>query len=196
MFDAWNPSKLEHNNLSVTGLAKNFLWFLSENTGLAKKLVWIFLLRFYGKAWMNFLAKPIKDTFFVFTKNFMNNVITVLFHCCCSVTQLCPTLCNPVDCSTPGFVDLYHPWSMLKLHPDISFSAVPFSFCLQSFPASESFLISQLFASGCQSIGASASVLPVNIQSWFPLGFTGWPCSPMDSQDSSPVPQFKDTQLF
>ena len=64
---------------------------------------------------MNFLAKPIKDTFFVFTKNFMNNVITVLFHCCCSVTQLCPTLCNPVDCSTPGFVDLYHPWSMLKL---------------------------------------------------------------------------------
>ena len=108
MFDACNPSKLEHNNLSVTGLAKNFLWFLSKNTGLAKKFFWIFLLRFYGKAWMNFLANLIKHTFLIFTKNFMNNVVTVLFHCCCSVAQLCPTLCNPVDCSTLGFADLYH----------------------------------------------------------------------------------------
>ena len=54
-------------------------------------------------------------------------------------------------------------------------SAAHFSFCLQSFPASGSFLINQLFASGGQSIGASASasVLPVNIQGWFPLGLTG-----------------------
>ena len=49
----------------------------------------------------------------------------------------------------------------------------PFSSCLQSFPASESFLMSQLFAFG-QNIGASASVLPMNIQCWFPLGLTGW----------------------
>ena len=60
-------------------------------------------------------------------------------------------------------------------HPTISSSVVPFSSCLQSFPASGSFPMSWLFASGGQSIGASASVsvLPMNIQGWFPLGLTG-----------------------
>ena len=60
-------------------------------------------------------------------------------------------------------------------HPTISSSVVPFS-CIQSFPASGSFPMSQFFASGGQSIGvsASASVLPMNIQDWFPLGWTGW----------------------
>ena len=60
-------------------------------------------------------------------------------------------------------------------YPIISFSIVPFSSCLQSFLASESFPISQFFTSGGQSIGvsASASVLPINIQGWFPLGLTG-----------------------
>ena len=59
-------------------------------------------------------------------------------------------------------------------HPTISSSVVPFSSCLQSFPASGSFPVSQFFTSGGQSIGAlaSASVLPVNIQDWFPLGLT------------------------
>ena len=61
-------------------------------------------------------------------------------------------------------------------HPTISFSVIPFSSCLQSFPASESFQMSKFFESGGQSIGASASasVLPLNIQDWFPLGWTGW----------------------
>ena len=61
-------------------------------------------------------------------------------------------------------------------HPAISSSLVPFSFCLQSFPVSGSFQMSQFFASGGQSIGvsASASVFPMNIQDWFPLGWTGW----------------------
>ena len=60
-------------------------------------------------------------------------------------------------------------------HPTISSSVIPF-FCLQSFPASVSFQMSQLFTSGGQSIGVSASapVLPMNIQDWFPLGWTGW----------------------
>ena len=60
-------------------------------------------------------------------------------------------------------------------HPTISSSIIPFSSCLQSFPASGSFQMSQLFTSGGQSIGtsASASVLPMNIQDWFPLGLTG-----------------------
>ena len=57
-------------------------------------------------------------------------------------------------------------------HPAISSSVVPFSYCPQSFPASEFFSISQLFTSGGQSIKASGSVLPMNIQGWFPLGLT------------------------
>ena len=63
-----------------------------------------------------------------------------------------------------------------RCHPTISSSAIPFSSCFQSFPASESFQMSQLFTSGGQSIGvsASASVLPMNIQDWFPFGWTGW----------------------
>ena len=61
-------------------------------------------------------------------------------------------------------------------HSTISSSVIPCSSCLQSFPASGCFQMSQFFASGGQSIGvwASASVLPVNIQDWFPLGWTGW----------------------
>ena len=58
-------------------------------------------------------------------------------------------------------------------HPAISSSVVPFS-CLQSFPASGSFPMNQFFPSGDQSIGVSASVLPMNIQDWFSLGWTGW----------------------
>ena len=61
-------------------------------------------------------------------------------------------------------------------HQTISSSVIPFSSCLQSCPASRSFQMSQFFTSGGQSIGvsASASVLPINIQDWFPLGWTGW----------------------
>ena len=73
-------------------------------------------------------------------------------------------------------------------------SVVPFSSCPQSFSASGSFPVSQLFASGGQSVGASASssVLPVNIQGWFPLELTGWvSCCPKDTQESSPAPQLK-----
>ena len=61
-------------------------------------------------------------------------------------------------------------------HPTISSSVVPFSSCPQSFPASGSFQMSRLFASGGQSINVSAStsVLPMNTQDWSPLGWTGW----------------------
>ena len=61
-------------------------------------------------------------------------------------------------------------------HPNISSSVIPFSSCLQSFPASGSFQMSQFFTLSGQSIGVSAlaSVLPMNIQKWFPLGWTGW----------------------
>ena len=79
-------------------------------------------------------------------------------------------------------------------HPTISSSVVPFSSHLLLFPASGSFQMSQFLASGGLSIGASASasILPMNIQDLFPLGWIGWtPCSPRDSQESSLTPQFK-----
>ena len=81
-------------------------------------------------------------------------------------------------------------------HPTISSSVVPFSSCFQSFPASGSLRKSQLFASGGQSIGVSvsASVLSMDMQGWFPVGLTG--CSPRDSRESSPTPQFKSINFL
>ena len=79
-------------------------------------------------------------------------------------------------------------------YPTISSSVILFSSCLQSFPASQSFKMSQFFSSGGQSTGvsASASVLPMNIQDWFPLDWlVQTPCSPKNSQESSLTPQFK-----
>ena len=78
-------------------------------------------------------------------------------------------------------------------HPTISSSVTSFSSCPQSFPASGSFPISWLFTSSGQSIGASASgkFLLMNIQNWFTLGLLVWSCSPRDSWESSPAPQFK-----
>ena len=72
-------------------------------------------------------------------------------------------------------------------YPTISSSATPFFFCLQSFPASGSFPLSQLLASGVQSTGASASasVLPTSIHGWYPLGLTGW--IPLQSKELSRV---------
>ena len=102
-----------------------------------------------------------------------------------SVAQSCLTLCNPMYCMqharpscpspTPRVYSNSCPLSQW-CHPANSSSVVPFSSCLQSFPASGSFQVSQFFASGGQSIGvsASASVLPINIQDWFPLGWTIW----------------------
>ena len=80
----------------------------------------------------------------------------------------------PCPSPTPGACSNSCPLSQW-CHPSISSSVIPF-FCLQSFPASGSFAMSQFFTSGGQSIGvsASASVLPMNIQDWFPLGWTGW----------------------
>ena len=88
-------------------------------------------------------------------------------------------------------------------HPTIPSSVIPFYSCLQSFPASESFPISQFFASGGQSVGVSASVsvLPMNTQDWSPLGWTGWNSlqakglSRVFSNSVVQKPQFFGTQL-
>ena len=101
---------------------------------------------------------------------------------CSSVAQSCPTLVWPhglhharLPCpsSTPIAYSNSCPLSRW-CHPTISSSVVPFSSCLQSFPASGSFPVSQFFTSDGQRIGTLASVLPMNIQDWFPLGWTGW----------------------
>ena len=80
----------------------------------------------------------------------------------------------PCPSPTPGVYSNPCPLSRW-CHPTISSSVIPFS-CLQSFPTSGSLQMSQLFTSGGQSTGVSAStsVLPINIQDWFPLGWTGW----------------------
>ena len=96
-----------------------------------------------------------------------------------SVAQSCLTICDPMDTRlpypspTPGACSNSCPSSQW-CHPTNLSSVIPFSSCLQSFPASGSFLMTQFFTSGGQSIGASASVLPMNSQDWFPLGWTGW----------------------
>ena len=114
---------------------------------------------------------------------------------CCSVAQSadCSTAGFPVHHQLPEFAQTHVHW-FWWWHPTISSCVVPFSSCPWSFPASRSFPMSQLFPSGGQSIGVSAStsVLPMNIQDWFPLGWTGWiSLHPKDSQESSPTPQFK-----
>ena len=119
-----------------------------------------------------------------------------------SVAQSCPTLCSPMDSGMPGFPVHHQLPECVQTHVHWVGNAIqpshpvlyPFSSCFQSFPASESFPMSQFFASGGQSIrvSASASVLPMNIQDWFHLGLTGLiSCSARDSQESSPTAQFK-----
>ena len=104
-----------------------------------------------------------------------------------SVQFSCSVVSDPLQPHEPQHARLPCPSPTLKVypnsyslswccHPTISSSIIPFSSRPQSFPASVSFPVSQLFTSGDQSIGVSAStsVLPMNIEDWFPLGFIGW----------------------
>ena len=120
-----------------------------------------------------------------------------------SVAQWCPTLGLqharlPSPSPTPRACSNSCPLSWW-CHPTTSSSVIPFSSCLQCFPASGSFPVTQSFASGGQSIGGSAStsVLPIKFRTDFLYdGLVGSPCSPRDSQESSPTPQFKSYQFF
>ena len=103
---------------------------------------------------------------------------SVLFS---SIAQSCLSLGDTIDYSIPGF-PVHHQlpefthtnvhWVGDAIQP--SHPLIPFSSCLQSFPESGSFPKSQFSPSGGQSIGFSASLLPMNIQDWFPLGWAGW----------------------
>ena len=118
-----------------------------------------------------------------------------------SVTQSCPTLCDPMNRSTPG-LPVHHQlpeFTRLTSIESVMLSSHlilcrPFSSCPQSLPASESFPMSQLFTRGGQSTGVSAlaSFLPKKSQAdLLQNGLAGSPCSPRDSQKSFPAPQFK-----
>ena len=113
-------------------------------------------------------------------KQYFNNTV----NNCCSAALSCSTLCHPVDHSCQAALPFTISRSLLKLmsieswyHPTISSSVIPFS-CPQSFKTSVSLPVSQLFASGGQRFGvsSSASVLLMNIQSWFRLGWPGGIC--------------------
>ena len=103
-----------------------------------------------------------------------------------------------MDCSMPALPVLHSllkfalthvPWVGDAIEP--SHPITPFSSCPQSFPASGSFLMSWLFTSGGPSIGASASVFPMNIQDWFQHWLLWSPCSPRKSPEFSPTPQLR-----
>ena len=92
-----------------------------------------------------------------------------------SVTQSCPTLCDPWTAASPTLRAYSNSCpSSQWCHPTISSSVIHFTSCPQSFPVTGSFSMSCLSASSGQSSGASALVLPMNIQDWFRLGWAGW----------------------
>ena len=103
----------------------------------------------------------------------------------------------PCPSPTPGAYSKSCPSSQW-FHPTISSSVITFSSRLQSFPASRSFSVSQLFASGglCIGVSASASVLPMNIQDWFPLGLTGWTLKSLLQHHSSKASVLRHSAFF
>ena len=133
-------------------------------------------------------------------------------YCCCSFTQSCLTLCDPhglqhtrLPCPSPSPRAGSNSCPLSRwCHPTILSSVIPFSSCTQSFPASRSFPVSQFFVSGGKRIGVSASalVLPVNIQDWFPLGLIGLisllskGLSRVFSSTNSPAPTSKASILW
>ena len=116
------------------------------------------------------------------SSKFMKRINTMYLWSQCSTAKLCLTVCEPMDNSTPSFPVFHHLPEFAQIHVHWVDDAIQtshplcpptLSSCPQSFPASGAFPVSLPFTSGGQSIEASASVLPMNIQCWFPLGLTG-----------------------
>ena len=146
---------LETNPLLITSVANT----LPYSKGCLFILFFYFLC--YAKAF-KFIRSNVFIFLFIFITVGDGSKKIILFS---SVTQLCPTLCNPMDCSIPGFpVQSPIPRAYSNscpssqwCHPTIWSSVIPFTSCLLSFPASGSFSMSQFFASGGQSIGVYQS---------------------------------------
>ena len=144
-----------------------------------KVKIWVYFLgNSNKKVWNIHLKAKVCSNWILYRINFL----FMEFSSVSSVAQSCLTPCDPMNCSMPGlpvhhqlpeFTQTHVHWvgdAIWLFHP-----VIPFSSCPQSSPASGSFQMSHLFSSGGQSIraSASASVLPMNIQNWFPLGLTG-----------------------
>ena len=128
------------------------------------------------------LPPPVRNSSCLFTP------CQLLCTSCCTISSVqslshVRLFATPCTAAGQASLSITNSWSFSNscpssqwCHPTISSSVIPFSACLESFPASGSFPMSQFFTSGGQSIGVSAiaSVLPVNIQDWFPLGWTCW----------------------
>ena len=147
---------------------------------ISATLFFIELVLFHSiLSWIHSLLFFFHKLLLLFDRHFHSFISSVQFSCTVKYDSLRPHGLQharlPCPSPTPGACSNSCPSSQWN-HPTISSSVVPFSSCLQSFPASGSFPMSQFFTSGCQSIGASASasVLPMNIQDWFPLGLAGW----------------------
>ena len=129
-----------------------------------------------------------------------------MVFCCCSVAKSCLALRNCMDCSTPGFLVLYYLPEFTQIHfhwvsdaIQPSHSLSPISLAAFSLSKNQVFFpMSQLLGSDNQNIGASAPVLPMSIQSWFPLGLTDLISlySPRESQESSQYHNFKASILW
>ena len=180
--------------LAVQGTLKSFLQHHSSKASILQRSAFFMI-----QLWHPYMSTG--KTIGLTRQTFVGKVMSLLFNMLSAAKSLqsCPTLCDPIDSSptrlpcpspTPG---VYSNSCTLSrwCHATIWSSVVLFSSHLQSFPASGSFQMSRFFTSGGKSIGvsASASVLPMNIRDWFPLGWTGW--ISMDSQVYSPTPQFK-----
>ena len=156
--------------------------FLTEGTSQALLTWWLNINICRKKQFLIILDKPTSKSLSVqFSHWAMSNCLWL--HGLQHARLFCPSP-TPWACSNSCPLSWW-------CHPTVSSSVVPFSSCLKSFPASGSFLMSQLFASPSQSIGAlaSASVLPMNIQDWFPLCLTGLiSLLSRDSQEPFPTP--------
>ena len=147
-------------------------WWIVPSAGISWFCTWHCALLESCLIWEMCLEIPLLSS----------NASSVQFSCSVMSDSLWPHGLQhtrlPCPSPTPGVYSNSHPWSRW-CHPTISsfvLLLIPFSSCLQSFPASGFFPMSQFFTSDRQSIGVSAStsILPMNIQDWFPLGWTGW----------------------
>ena len=157
--------------------ASRFVGFSDEEGTPDSCSTWTLLIK-YSECWAE-KRLPLKRQ--MFKSHALGHSTLPLCCCCCSVAKLCPTLCNPMDCSTPGssvrhclpeFAQIHVSWAGVATQPSPSAAPSPFA---SISPSSRVFPVSCLFTPGGRSSGASASasVLPVNIQGWFPLGWTG-----------------------
>ena len=157
----WRVNDVNMEKEKIIATCRWYDFYLEKSEKLAKKIS-----KFKTKYWSQWIFLYISSHSVKLSHSVMSDYLRP--HGLQHATRPCPSP-TPWACSNSCPLSQW-------CHPTISSSVIPFSSCLQTFPSSQSFLMSQFFTSGGQSIGvsASASVLPMNIQDWFPLGWTCW----------------------